>query len=574
MKPSDRDKLGEQLSAYLDGELTADERAEVDALIERDPDARAMLADLEASIAAVQSLPRGQAPRSILDDLTARIERNEVLGPAEDHDTLGRHRRRPMRSLLAMAAVVVFAVGGGLWVSIQLSRPEKVVRTAAVDRELSRGERLPSAAEHELMARDRAFRAEEPVPDASAMTSERAENAGDDFEEISLVAPEAKTAPRPEDKSKGSLSDEGNVSSRLLADASQAGAEDSDALTKTSTPSSGGLGGAAVAYTTQENAKTPTEATQSEMPVEDTTLQLAEAPPPATFEQKLAAGQDITALRSHPFSQEPVQLTLAFNDAYSQQVASGELEHFLATRNLASVDEEVWSAAEGQEQTTRPAAEPILRRAAAHPSMQQALQYRGRAMMNYLPANPTEERILVRLPAATVDDLVDAISVARNRTQSIRMNVGALQAEGETEVRRLAQLAAGDAIVPEEAVGGRPAGQLSDRDYSDMLDRDAPDFDLVDLMKDLGLALPEAGKKAEANESAEEDTKENVASMRRRGRARGLAQEQSEAEPKSPASEQPELVTMVIELVTEHPAPQATSQPATQPATQPAVGPE
>ena len=139
MLPQDKDKLGERLSAYLDGELDAAEAAEVERMVAADPQAAAMLETLRRTVETVRALPRRSAPDGMLEDLTARIERAQLLDGASEKARADRGDRRSAWGLLASAAIVIFAVGGGFWafnrMSESISGPEKQV--AMRDKEAS-----------------------------------------------------------------------------------------------------------------------------------------------------------------------------------------------------------------------------------------------------------------------------------------------------------------------------------------------------------------------------------------------------------------------------------------------------
>ena len=86
MNAERREYLEMQLSAYLDGELTPREQAEVEAWLAADPEARRLLAELRATVDAIQSLPRARASEELLGNLRTRLERRALLdtpGPAE-----------------------------------------------------------------------------------------------------------------------------------------------------------------------------------------------------------------------------------------------------------------------------------------------------------------------------------------------------------------------------------------------------------------------------------------------------------------------------------------------------------
>src|SRR5262245_8256013 len=71
MELSDNDIL---LSAYLDGELTADERAQVDQLLATRAEARQLVEDLRALRAGLQELPQHKLDPDFAQTVLARAE--------------------------------------------------------------------------------------------------------------------------------------------------------------------------------------------------------------------------------------------------------------------------------------------------------------------------------------------------------------------------------------------------------------------------------------------------------------------------------------------------------------------
>ncbi len=63
--PDQSDRNVEQLSAYLDGELTEAERATLEARLQANPALYGELDSLRQTVALVRSLPRLAAPRSL-----------------------------------------------------------------------------------------------------------------------------------------------------------------------------------------------------------------------------------------------------------------------------------------------------------------------------------------------------------------------------------------------------------------------------------------------------------------------------------------------------------------------------
>lgn len=103
---------GELLSAYLDDELSAEERAQLEQRLQIDPRLQGELAELREIIALVQQMPLLKAPR------------NYTLSPADFQTP---RRVYPFRAILAAAAVVVLVTGAVLFM---LSGQENAADTA------------------------------------------------------------------------------------------------------------------------------------------------------------------------------------------------------------------------------------------------------------------------------------------------------------------------------------------------------------------------------------------------------------------------------------------------------------
>ncbi len=106
MNSQDNSAQVELLSAYLDDELDARERAEVEALVARDTEAAALLEQLHGIQLALRDGPAIQAPAGFAEDVMAAAERQILLGEVEE----------PMRPRLhwtawSAAAVIVLMIG-------------------------------------------------------------------------------------------------------------------------------------------------------------------------------------------------------------------------------------------------------------------------------------------------------------------------------------------------------------------------------------------------------------------------------------------------------------------------------
>jgi hypothetical protein len=131
----------ELLSAYLDGEATAPERAEVEKLLASDPAARALLDEFQAIQESIQNLP----PLHLHEDLGQRVlqlaERQMLLeqSPAARADerptpgsvarSIARHALRP-RALIRTALILLVAAGLYLFEVRPPARPARQVAVA------------------------------------------------------------------------------------------------------------------------------------------------------------------------------------------------------------------------------------------------------------------------------------------------------------------------------------------------------------------------------------------------------------------------------------------------------------
>ena len=116
MTQIDREKLGELLSAYMDGELTSRETRRVEHLLRTDNKAVQFLEELRRSSDLVRSLPRHSAPASISEDVRLQLERSELLWDSPYHNPGSGGSTVSRARWLSVAAVVSLALLGGWWV--------------------------------------------------------------------------------------------------------------------------------------------------------------------------------------------------------------------------------------------------------------------------------------------------------------------------------------------------------------------------------------------------------------------------------------------------------------------------
>ncbi len=105
----DREQIELMLSAYLDDELTRDERAEVEALLASDAGARRLLDDLRATVDGVRALPRAKVSEEFRDALRSHLERRALLGGEAPRRMPRVHGPSTLGRRMAAAAVIALA---------------------------------------------------------------------------------------------------------------------------------------------------------------------------------------------------------------------------------------------------------------------------------------------------------------------------------------------------------------------------------------------------------------------------------------------------------------------------------
>lgn len=102
----------EKLSAWLDDELSLDERAEVEKLLAESPGLRQELEEMQRLSGRLKRLPVSQAPPELQQAVMRSIERETLLAAA-DLPEVARGGR--LVRLLTTAAGIALVVGGGIW---------------------------------------------------------------------------------------------------------------------------------------------------------------------------------------------------------------------------------------------------------------------------------------------------------------------------------------------------------------------------------------------------------------------------------------------------------------------------
>ncbi|MGF1577695.1 MAG: anti-sigma factor family protein [Cyanophyceae cyanobacterium] len=118
------DSRFEQLSAYLDGELSAVEARQVEGWLTEDPDLRQMYVQLSSLQAGFERLQ--VAPASNVDNLVAQVWAQVSLPDSAISHASHRHQRRWGRQISSVAAGLALLVGSSV-VIWQGMRPQPLV---------------------------------------------------------------------------------------------------------------------------------------------------------------------------------------------------------------------------------------------------------------------------------------------------------------------------------------------------------------------------------------------------------------------------------------------------------------
>ena len=106
----------EMLSAYLDGELSAEEQAEVERRLAEEPESRQLLEELRAMSGAIQAMPRHKLGEEFRDQVLRRAERAMLTEPVRPRDEPEDERRatlpigRSLRPLIWAGLTIAAAI--------------------------------------------------------------------------------------------------------------------------------------------------------------------------------------------------------------------------------------------------------------------------------------------------------------------------------------------------------------------------------------------------------------------------------------------------------------------------------
>src|SRR5438045_6522462 len=114
--PQNQEQIEARLAAYIDGELDANERAEIEKHLANNPQHKRLIDELMGQRDFVRPLPREKAPPEIAETIHSQLERSVLLGKAgEDTEAAAlRINRWPHRG--AIAAIILLTGGLGFLV--------------------------------------------------------------------------------------------------------------------------------------------------------------------------------------------------------------------------------------------------------------------------------------------------------------------------------------------------------------------------------------------------------------------------------------------------------------------------
>ena len=117
--PENQEIIEARLCAYIDDELDAEGRAEIEKHLTSNPQHRRLIQELRRTSELVRGLPRESAPPELVEAFNGQLERSVLLeGVGDDPVVAGQIHRWPQT--LAMAAIVMLTLGLGVVVYFAL----------------------------------------------------------------------------------------------------------------------------------------------------------------------------------------------------------------------------------------------------------------------------------------------------------------------------------------------------------------------------------------------------------------------------------------------------------------------
>ncbi|MGH7178026.1 MAG: polysaccharide biosynthesis/export family protein, partial [Tepidisphaeraceae bacterium] len=114
---SDTESIEARLCAYVDGELDASGRAEIEAHLASSPEHRRLMDDLLQTRQWMHDLPRAAAPVDLSESMNAQLERSALLGGDDGGaDALRLRYRPPVRAIAAVVLLTMVLAAAIYWI--------------------------------------------------------------------------------------------------------------------------------------------------------------------------------------------------------------------------------------------------------------------------------------------------------------------------------------------------------------------------------------------------------------------------------------------------------------------------
>jgi len=500
MNASEREKIGEMLSAYLDGELTSEQAGAVEQLIADDAEARALLVELREAIDSVRQLPRAVAPSEILSEIQERVERQELLGPPDQPVTLSRHQRRPLRSILATAAALVITVGGGLWAINWLGEDRGERQVARM------GENDEQALRRQLESFPQQVRNKNSSPaESPGEANERKDSLGigrlEADRDMGPVKQQSVVQPRP-----APVSTRGAPAEIGREDRTRDDLEIKPTLKQLSSSKDGA---SAMDESFDRESRDEFDKEASASPQEKKSPAKAGVETrgwrasgidsrTATLEQKLANDLTVGELLDHPFANEPLRLELRVAGAERVPAVAERVRSLIWSSDDVRLGLDVGSKFETAPLDIQPGrVEDKTMSLGAYRS----LVMEGEPQHNFQSSVGAERQYLARVDAATLTRILNATrerDLAGGAIVGRRFAVGRMYAQSDRDVEQLAAMTLGDEFFKRAAgVGGAAATGRTD-------DKEGAAVDLAELLREIGIGPPRVTEfGVESDESVE-----------------------------------------------------------------------
>ncbi|MCO6438223.1 MAG: hypothetical protein J5J06_14105 [Phycisphaerae bacterium] len=379
------------LSAYLDGALADGDRAKVEALLRRDADLQQLLEDLRANREALLSLPRHSAPATLLSDIRAQLERQELLSEDMTRPVAVGGGRSGWWAFASAAAMVGIVALGTYWVTSDRNGTSPFIPGAQLAmKSPGKDAKGPAGA----------------TPESSVASAER--------------------AARPDAAKVDEVERHRSMEKSSPVDAGRDRADKETARTKVATRSRGAdeaPSGSPIAATSEavrlgakDSAKSPRflgqpdSRTDSDAPkLEGRLLALADA------ERKIDAGIDPRQLVEHPFANESLRLAVTAASDRRREAMVKRLVDDLASLGA----EDVESVSDDR-------------------SRLRQFYVQGKPGKNFAsPGNEVE--LLVRVRADELPSLVDRVCGRAAGSETVALESGPVVIVGRSEIRATLQ---------------------------------------------------------------------------------------------------------------------------------------